>query len=258
MTEDVMKEIFQRLNSLGACMSLADVSAWALANDVDEHCLQSTAKLLEEAGRLDAERRALGLRAKSRIPQTSPKTFDNFSTDRLSNEDRRKLLALRTLSFIPAGRGLMVVGGDWTGKTHLVQAIGNECCDHGYRTLYLTGADLKARMDKADSKGTTERLIHTLSNYACLIVDSIDKERFSARQTYIFYRLVDRRVSSCTSGSMVIASSLDLDLLAGNFEDTNKYVALMDRITCSFTCYVLQSKGYLGKTKEIVPLKLIG
>ena len=117
MTEDVMKEIFQRLNSLGACMSLADVSAWALANDVDEHCLQSTAKLLEEAGRLDAERRALGLRAKSRIPQTNPKTFDNFSTDRLSNEDRRKLLALRTLSFIPAGRGLMVVGGDRTGKT---------------------------------------------------------------------------------------------------------------------------------------------
>ena len=55
-----------------------------------------------------------------------------------------------------------------------------------------------------------------------------------------------------------IASSLDLDLLAGNFEDTNKYVALMDRITCSFTCYVLQGKSYSGKTKEIVPLKLIG
>ena len=48
------------------------------------------------------------------------------------------------------------------------KAIGNECCDQGYRTLYLTGADLEARMDKADSKVTTERPIHTLSNYACL------------------------------------------------------------------------------------------
>ena len=74
----------------------------------------------------------------------------------------------------------------------------------------------------------------------------------------LFNWLVDRRGSSCNPGSMVIASSLDLDLLAGNFEDTNKYVALMDRITCSFTCYVLQGKGYSGKTKKIVPLKLIG
>ena len=50
---------------------------------------------------------------------------------------------------------------------------------------------------------------------------------------------------------MVIASSLDLDLLAGNFEDINKNVTLMGRITYSFTCYVLQDKATLAIRRRL-------
>lgn len=257
MAEVLAMTISSLLHSLGADMPEADVAAWALENDADTRGLELVRSLLDEARRERNERLAGTLRTKSRIPQDSPKTFDNFSMERLSEEDRRRLLSLRSLSFIPAGRGIVIVGGEWTGKTHLVQAIGNECCDHGYRTLYLTAAELKTKVRKAAAKGTADRLLNTLSNYTCLIIDALDKEVFDPLQSHFFYSLVDRRVTSCRPGSIVLASTRDLNMLADRFEDKSLYASTMDRVLSFFTCIVLQGRRYSGMKTDIVPLKLI-
>lgn len=61
--------------------------------------------------------------------------------------------------------------------------------------------------------------MNTLTNYSCLIIDALDKEHFDSRQSYVFYRLVDAQLTRLKPGSMIIATSKDLPLLADHFEE---------------------------------------
>ena len=63
---------------------------------------------------------------------------------------------------------------------------------------------------RALAKGAENRLVNTLTNYSCLIIDALDKEHFDSRQSYVFYRLVDAQLTRLKPGSMVIATSKDL------------------------------------------------
>ena len=164
---------------------------------------------------------------------------------------------MRALTFIPARKGVLIQGTGRTGKSHILQAIGNESCNQGYRTLYLTASDLRRKISKTLEKGTEERLVNTLTNYACLIIDALDKEHFDSRQSYVFYRLIDAQLTRLKPGSMVIATSKDLPLLADHFEEKDYFIATMDRILEHFTCFVLQGKPFNGKPKDVVMLKLI-
>ena len=73
-------------------------------------------------------------------------------------------------------------------------------------------------------------MVNTLTNYTCLIIDALDKEHFDSRQSYIFYRLVDAQLTRLKPGSMIIATSKDLPLLADHFEERDYFIATMDRI----------------------------
>ena len=258
MAEDALKTISSMLCRMGMGMEEGDVAAWAHENAADDNGLGLVMSLLDAALTQKAGRVAEHLKEKSRIPQANPKTFDNFSTsNRFAAEDMQKLMALRTLSFIPAGKGLVFVGGNWTGKSHLVQAVGNECCEHGYRTLYLTAADLKARMDRAHAKGKEGRLLNTLANYTCLIIDSLEKESYDAMQSKLLYRLLDNKISLCKPRTLILVSAKDLNVLSANFEDKDCFESMMNRIVDYFSCYVMNGKRYSGASKDIVQLKLI-
>ena len=73
----------------------------------------------------------------------------------------------------------------------------------------------------------------------------------------MFYRLGDAHLTRLKPGSMVIATSKGLPLLAEHFEDRDYFIATMDRILEHFTCFVLQGKAFNGKSKDVVMLKLI-
>ena len=70
----------------------------------------------------------------SRLPQKVPKTFENFDFSVLRGKghiDLEKLENIRTLAPVYAHRNLAFIGPAGTGKTHLAQAFGYECCKHG-------------------------------------------------------------------------------------------------------------------------------
>ena len=73
----------------------------------------------------------------SRLPMKDPKTFDNFDFDIVKGKDIEKLKALPSLSAIYAHRNLAFIGPAGTGKTHLAQAFGYECCQHGLKTYFI-------------------------------------------------------------------------------------------------------------------------
>ena len=70
----------------------------------------------------------------SRLPLKDPKTFENFDFTAIRGRDADRLKSLPSLSAIYAHRNLAFIGPAGTGKTHLAQAFGYECCQRGIKT----------------------------------------------------------------------------------------------------------------------------
>jgi DNA replication protein DnaC len=63
----------------------------------------------------------------------NPKTFDRVQLEELATGD-----------FIRRKANLVMVGWSGIGKSHIIQALGQKACVHGYRVLYRTSAQLLA------------------------------------------------------------------------------------------------------------------
>lgn len=70
----------------------------------------------------------------SRLPLKDPKTFENFDFSVIKGRYANRLKTLPSLSAIYAHRNLAFIGPTGTGKTHLAQAFGYECCQRGINT----------------------------------------------------------------------------------------------------------------------------
>jgi DNA replication protein DnaC len=63
--------------------------------------------------------------------QFNPEAFDRVQIEELATGD-----------FIRRRANLILVGWSGIGKSHIVQAVGQKACVHGYRVLYRTSAEL--------------------------------------------------------------------------------------------------------------------
>ena len=112
----------------------------------------------------------------SRLPQKVPKTFDNFDFSVLRGKglaDLEKLEAIRTLAPIYAHRNLAFIGPAGTGKTHLAQAFGYECCRNGLKTYFIKASELRDKFTTARRTEKTAIMLTSLVRPSCLIIDEI-------------------------------------------------------------------------------------
>jgi DNA replication protein DnaC len=71
------------------------------------------------------------------------KTLEGFSWEFNPKAfDRVQIEELATGDFIRRHTNLILVGWSGVGKSHIIQALGQKACVHGYRVLYRTSAQL--------------------------------------------------------------------------------------------------------------------
>lgn len=95
----------------------------------------------------------------SRLPTKAPKTFENFDFSLLKGKDVERLQVLPSLNAIYSHRNLAFIGPAGTGKTHLAQAFGYACCQHGLKTYFIKASELRDRFTAARRSGKTARPI---------------------------------------------------------------------------------------------------
>ena len=88
----------------------------------------------------------------SRLPTKAPKTFENFDFSLLKGKDVERLKVLSSLNAIYSHRNLAFIGPAGTGKTHLAQAFGYACCQHGLKTYFIKASELRDRFTAARLK----------------------------------------------------------------------------------------------------------
>jgi len=96
----------------------------------------------------------------------NPRTFDRVQMEELATGD-----------FIRRRTNLLMVGWSGIGKSHIMQALGQKACVHGYRVLYRTSAQLLADLTASLADKTLPARLRRYANPDLLIIDECEVVR---------------------------------------------------------------------------------
>ena len=190
----------------------------------------------------------------SRLPRTEPKTFDNFDFSVIRGKHVDRLQALPSLMAIRAHRNIAFIGPPGTGKTHLAQAYGYECCQNGLKTYFIKMSELRDRFITARRNGTEASCLNGLIKPACLIIDEVGHCEFDKENTRLFFDMVDRRYNRQGCNNIIFTSNKNPSLWKNNFSDDDDLLCALDRIFDDATVFNIRGDSYRGKHLENIAL----
>ena len=193
----------------------------------------------------------------SRLPSKHPKTFDNFDFEAIKGKasEVEKLKNLRTLSAIHGHKNLAFIGPAGTGKTHLAQAFGYECCQHGIKTYFIKMSELRDRFINARRLGKEASVLNGLVRPSCLIIDEIGHCVFDKENTRLFFDLMDRRYNKEGPFNVIFTSNKVPALWKENFDEDDALLCALDRIFYDATVFTFKGQSYRGKHLETIALE---
>ena len=195
------------------------------------------------------------LRKLSRLPLKNPKTFENFDFSLVKGKDVERLRELKTLSAFYAHRNLAFIGPAGTGKTHLAQAFGYECCLHGFKTYFIKMSELRDKFTAARRTEREAKLINALVRPSCLIIDEVGHCEFDKENTRLFFDLIDRRYNKEGYFNTVFTSNKNPALWKDNFQEDDSLLCALDRIFDEATVFTLRGESFRGRHLEKVVLQ---
>ena len=190
----------------------------------------------------------------SRLPLKVPKTFDNFDFSVIKGKHVDRLRTLPSLAAIHAHKNLAFIGPPGTGKTHLAQAYGYECCHNGLKTYFIKMSELRDRFTNARRSGKEASCLNGLVRPACLIIDEVGHCEFDKENTRLFFDMVDRRYNRQGCNNIIFTSNKNPALWKENFNEDDDLLCALDRIFDDATVFNIRGESYRGKLLERISL----
>lgn len=134
MNDSVFEAVETSSRVLRLVFSSIEFAKLAEEQDFSEEQIQAVGVVFEHLQKKKVDTTIHTLLKMSRLPLKDPKTFENFDFSVIKGRDANRLKTLPSLSAIYAHRNLAFIGPTGTGKTHLAQAFGYECCQRGINT----------------------------------------------------------------------------------------------------------------------------
>jgi DNA replication protein DnaC len=128
--------------------------------------------------------------AEFRDPQ---KTLDNFDFNFNKKMNRSLVFDLATGAFIGRREDGLFLGPPGTGKSHLVQAIGQAVIQQGYRVLYRETHTLLDELAEATLDGTRKQRMEFLETVPLLIIDDLGMRKLPLAAAEELLEIIMRR-----------------------------------------------------------------
>jgi DNA replication protein DnaC len=155
------------------------------------------------------------------------KSLEAFDTKRLPPKAARQMRSLLDGSFLERTDNVLVFGNPGSGKTHLLQAVGQELVRRGHRMLFITCEMLVQELLIAKRDLKLSRLIKKYSRYEGMIIDDLGYIRQTREEMEVVFTLLAERYER---GSVLLTSNLPFSKWEGIFKDPMNTAAAIDRL----------------------------
>jgi DNA replication protein DnaC len=175
------------------------------------------------------------------------KRLDEYDFKFAVGAPRKQIEDLASLRFIHHKENVILLGPSGTGKTHIAIALGYLATLAGFKTRFITAADLLLQLDTALRQNSLKQFMQrSVGGSSLLIIDEIGYLPMSKEQANLFFQVIANRYEK---GSVILTSNLSFgqwgDTFAGNVALT---AAMLDRIL--HHAHVIQIKGDSYRLKE--------
>ena len=238
MNESVFELVEKSCETLKLDFSSAEFATLAEENDLSEDAVAAIGLVFDRLRQKKIQTTIHTILKMSRLPLKDPKTFDNFDFSVIKGRDAERLKSLSSLSAIYAHKNIAFIGPAGTGKTHLAQAFGFECCKRGMKTYFIKMSELRDRFTAARRAGKEAAALTGLVRPSCLIIDEVGHCEFDKENTRLFFDLIDRRYNK-----------------EGNFNEDDALLCSLDRIFDDATVFNIKGESFRGKKLETIALQ---
>ena len=182
---------------------------------------------------------------------TTVKSLAGFDFAFQPSLDKKRILALAQLDFIPRNEVIHFLGPPGTGKTHLASALAIEAVKVGRSVYFSTLADIVASLTKAERDGMLRERIRYLCRPALLVVDEIGYLPITPGGGNLFFQLVNGRYER---GAMILTSNRGFAEWGEIFGDSVVATALLDRLLHHAVVIQIEGSSYrLRQHADLVP-----
>jgi len=243
--------INMRFKALGVDCPIELAAQWGTQEQLTGRDYDLLISLLDKVKALRDSNRCRLVTTMSRLPQTCPKTFDNFDITRMSTANNGMFEHLKSLSFMDAGMNVVIIGDPGTGKTHIAQAIGNLCCDRLFTTRYYKMVEIRENIKKAIERGKAASLMDTLSAVSCLIIDEVGYcDPLNESESNLFFQILDRRYDK-RKGTTVFTSNTKPSEWRALFSNASVAKCALDRVMDRCIAIDIRGTSYRGQQKSV-------
>jgi DNA replication protein DnaC len=171
------------------------------------------------------ENRTTKMLRESQLPLE--KSLEAFDTRRLPPKAARQMRTLLDAGFLERTENVLVFGNPGSGKTHMLQAAGQELVRRGHRMLFTTCEMLVQELLIAKRDLKLSRLIKKYSRYEGMIIDDLGYIRQTGEEMEVVFTLLAERYER---GSVLLTSNLPFSKWDGIFKDPMTTAAAIDRL----------------------------
>jgi DNA replication protein DnaC len=153
----------------------------------------------------------------------------NYAGER--NLDKNMFARLGTLDFVQRKENIIICGASGTGKSYLSQALGNQACLTGIKTLYTVTARIIKRLKLSKVDGTYLKELEKLAKAELLILDDFGLQAFDNQDRETLMDIIDDRHgkrSTIISSQIPVSAWYEIIGGEGTIAD-----AILDRIVNS-------------------------
>ena len=255
MNDSVFEAVEKSSAVLKLDFSSAEFAVLAEANDFSDEAANAVGLVFEHLRQKKIQTTIHTILKMSRLPLKDPKTFDNFDFSVIKGKDVERLKSLSSLAAIYAHRNLAFIGPAGTGKTHLAQAFGFECCKRGMKTYFIKMSELRDKFTAARRAGKEAAVLNGLVRPSCLIIDEVGHCEFDKENTRLFFDLIDRRYNKEGNFNIVFTSNKSPSLWRNNFNEDDALLCSLDRIFDDATVFNIKGESFRGKHLETIALQ---
>jgi DNA replication protein DnaC len=170
-------------------------------------------------------------------------TFDWQFNAKAINRTQIEELAMG--EFIRRHENVVIVGQSGVGKSHILQAVGQQACVQGWRVRYVTSGGLLEDLRASLADQTLPDRVKYYAKFDLLIIDEFGFDRLERKESpesaSLLYKVIDARHGQ---RSTALVTNIDFEAWGAYLGDPPLAMALLDRVVDGAIILKIAGKSY--------------